>query len=68
MSCALGIIAVPSGGKTGSDVGVSVGMGHLLIDSIYEILEIVKILETEGDVCLRVAMPFRLYAPGATRV
>jgi hypothetical protein len=42
MSCAFGIIAVPSRGKAVSDVGVSVGMGHLLIDTI---LEIVKIFE-----------------------
>jgi hypothetical protein len=45
MSCAFGIIAVPSGGKAVSDVRVIVGMGHLITHIIHEILEIVKILE-----------------------
>jgi hypothetical protein len=46
MSCAFGIIAVPSGRRAVSAVGVVVGMGLLLNDPILEILEIVKILES----------------------
>jgi hypothetical protein len=46
MSCAFGIIAVPSGGRAVSGVGVIGGMVHLLIGAILKILEIVKIFES----------------------
>jgi hypothetical protein len=46
MSCAFGIAVVPSGEGAAWDVGGIVGMGHLLTLTVYEILEMGKILET----------------------